>query len=139
MPEKEVVLTKTDLSDLVTAAIKAEKEPTVAEQRKIDKENKEFEAAQAARAALGKQALEERANKLALQKICSHTHSNGTSHCVYIQEPSGPGYLICQLNQCKIRPEPKPEKNFDATAIYDTATFNRIFQSLNTNHGDILG
>jgi hypothetical protein len=55
-----------------------------------------------------------------------------------MEPPPSPGYLLCQKFQCKIRPEPRPEKGFDPDAIYDTAQFNKIFQKLQSGAGDII-
>ena len=132
MAEQEVRITKQDLADIVAAAVRAAKEPTVIEQRKIDAEQKEIEQAQDDRKKLAASILEDKENKKAMQRICSHEHKNGDSHCVYIMERTGPGYILCQKNQCKIRPGNQPA-NFKGDDIYDTALFNRIFQKLPGN------
>lgn len=133
---ESVNLTKKDLADIVssavTAAVKAANEPTSIEKRKIDKENRDFEQEQKDRAEIGMQAVAQKEQQRAIQRMCSHEHKNGDSHCVYIIEKNGPGYILCQKNQCKIRPEPRPEKNAD-DAIYDTALFNKVFQKLPGN------
>lgn len=76
-------------------------------------------------------------NKLALQNMCSHTHAQregGGTHCVWVREedPRSPGFILCQLNQCRIRPGEFDKEGLpyqrDRGAIYNTSTFNRLFQ-----------
>ena len=114
--------------------IKALKQPTVLEQAKLDKAAADLAVEQENRAKVAKGALEEINNKRNLQQWCTHEHKNGDSRCVYVAERSGPGYLICQKNQCKIRPG-KASPNYKGSDIYDTKEFNRIFQKVNTGNG----
>ena len=137
MSTENISLSAKDLQMLiataVSEAVKAAKEPSVIEQRQLDAEQKELEAKNEERKSNAAQQLEIIANKRMTQSICSHQHRDGNSHCVYIMEKSGPGYILCQKNQCKIRPGVKPEKNYNGTDIYDTALFNKLFQSLPSN------
>ena len=79
----------------------------------------------------------------ASKRTCRHQHPKGDTHCVWIQERSGPGYILCQMNQCIIRPEPAPKVShgrgpdgkeiwvdYDGDDIYDTNEFNRLWQTL---------
>lgn len=142
-----VQLTKNDLKEILAdqarlnaemlretiAAIKA---PTANEQHKLDADALRVEQEQKERKALAQSIIQEAENKKALQAICSHEHRNGDSHAVYVQERTGPGYFICQLNQCKIRPGVMPE-GYKGADIYNTALFNRLFQK--TANTDIFG
>jgi hypothetical protein len=106
------------------------KKPSVMEQKQLDAEQAKLKAQQEERKdnseAFRQKKLQERWD----HEHCSHAHPNGSTHCIWIQERSGSGYILCQKNQCKIRPEPRPLKGADEDAIYDTAQFNRLFQSL---------
>jgi len=133
MSDKSIVLTKEDLQDILTTAIAAAKAPNAVEQAQLDRQMKEIQQKQADRKEQGAQVLADIAAKRDIQAICTHEHDNGQSHAVWVQESTGPGYFICQLNQCKIRPEPKPEKGADNGAIYNTREFNRLFQKSRTN------
>lgn len=125
--EATLQLTKTDLAEIVTAAIKAAKEPNVVEQRQLDAQTKAIEQAQASRLQTSEEVKRELTNKRWTQKNCSHEHADGTTHAVWIQEKSGPGYFICQKNQCVVRPGTAPA-NYGGTVIFDTEEFNRLFQ-----------
>jgi hypothetical protein len=129
MPEKQesINLSKQDLADIITAAVAAAKAPNVIEQAKLDEQKAELVQKQKYRAATAQSVRDDIENKRLIQSICSHEHPNGASRSVYVVERTGPGYMICLKNQCKIRPEPKPAKP-DAGAIYDTALFNKLFQ-----------
>ena len=105
------------------------KKPTVMEQKQLDKEAAEILAKNEERKANAEGMLAKRKADHDMKRACSHVHPNGNTHCVYIQERRGPGYILCQRNQCIIRPEPAPAK-YDGDDIYDTQQFNRLFQSL---------
>src|ERR1700721_2639108 len=116
----------------IIAALKA---PTEIEQAQIDKAAVAAETEKAYRKKTAEGALEQMNQKRATQQWCTHTHKEtGKTRCVYVMERSGPGYLICQKNQCKIRPG-KASPNYKGTDIYNTREFNRIFQSLNIGDG----
>jgi hypothetical protein len=147
MAAETVQLTKNDLKEILAdqARLNAEllretiaeiKKPTQAEQRELDATKLRVEQEQKERQALSKSLVEEIENKKTIQRLCSHEHRNGDTHAVYIQEKSGPGYFICQKNQCKIRPGNAPE-GYKGGDIYDTALFNRLFQKSANN--DIFG
>lgn len=129
MPEREGTFTKQDVLDII-AAVKA---PNPVQQAELDRQSAEMQQKQKDRKETSAQVLADIQQKRAIRAICTHEHPNGDSHAVYIQEQVGPGYFICQKNQCKIRPGVKPEKGGDAEAIYDTREFNRLFQKANTN------
>lgn len=144
MPET-IALTKEDLKEILKAnqealveAIREIKKPTEMEQAKIDAEKLATEARQTERKTNSAAVLEQISNRRAIQRMCSHEHPNGDSHCVWVQEKRGPGYLICQKNQCIIRPGKAPQ-GYQGNAIFDSDLFNKIFQKLNTSGADIIG
>lgn len=115
--------------DRMAQLIAEMKKPTVMEQIELDKKAAEILARN-----------QERKDNAAGMKVkrdadrwekhhCTHAHPNGNTHCVHIIEKVGPGYILCQRNQCIIRPEPAPA-NYGGDDIYDTNQFNRLFQSL---------
>jgi hypothetical protein len=109
------------------------RKPTVLEQKKLEAEAKALADANQERADNATAMLLKITTKRTEQAICSHKHRNGHSHCVYIMEKApSPGYILCQLNQCKIRPGVAPV-DYKGTDIYDTALFNRLFQELPSN------
>jgi len=118
-------------SEQLAQIIAAIKQPTVVEQQKIDAAKLELEARNQERkdnsAAMLQKIEGDRLTKLS----CTHQHQDGNSHCVLVTEKRGPGYILCQKNQCIIRPGPKPE-GYTGTDIYDTAMFNRQLQGLPT-------
>jgi hypothetical protein len=80
--------------------------------------------------------------KRAAQQTCSHVHGvtegpadNGDSHCVYVHEEGGPGYLLCQACTGKIRRGEKPETGFDPDAVYDSVLFDELFKNLMATEG----
>lgn len=130
-------LTNEQLQALIVAAVKAAKEPSALEQKKIDAEAEEQRVKQEHRLRLASSVKEDRAQKIAMQRICTHEHRNGDTHMVFIQEQKGPGYLLCQKNQCKVRPGNAPE-GYQGGDIYDTELFNRCFQKIATG-AEIFG
>ena len=130
-------ITKQELAELVATAIAAAKAPNAVEQSKLDAEARALKEAQAARLALSESVQDGIRQKRMTQRICSHEHKNGDSHMVYIQEAGGPGYLLCQKNQCKVRPGFAPD-SYVGDDIYDTDLFNRCFQKIATT-GEIFG
>jgi hypothetical protein len=121
------------------AVIRTIKEPTVLEQKTLDKQAAEAKAANEARQKTAKEVLQGIQNKRWLQSVCSHAHNDAAhgTHLVFVQEKTGPGYLICQKNQCVIRPGLAP-KGYQGTAQYNTALFNQLFQTL-PGRGEIFG
>ena len=118
----------------LSAIIQELKKPSVLEQKSIDAEIKRILDANEERKTNSQGILQQRNDKEMTQAICSHKHSNGNSHCVLVQEkPPGTGYILCQKNQCKVRPGVKPSKNADFGAVYDTGLFNQLFQGLPSN------
>ena len=144
MPEN-LTLTKDDLKELLRSnqealveVIREMKKPNEIEQAEIDTQKRDIAAKQSERKTNASSVKEEIVNRRAIKRICSHEHSNGNTHCVWVQERSGPGYLLCQKNQCIIRPGKTPQ-NYQGDHIYDSDAFNRIFQKLNTSGADIIG
>lgn len=137
-----VSITKQDLADIVsaavTAAIAAAKKPSELEQAKLDAEQKRIESDQANRLKVSADVRLEMSNKKRKHQMCSHEHADGHTHCVWIQERVGPGYLLCQKNQCIIRPGVASE-NYKGTVIYSNELYNKIFQKLQSGSGDIIG
>jgi hypothetical protein len=132
---KEILAAQQKLFAEQTASLVAEmRKPTVLEQQILDKQTAAILATNQERKdnAVGMKAKrdEDRLRK----RTCTHTHPKGDSHCVYIQPTRHDrfGYILCQANQCVIRPEPAPA-NYDGDDIYDTAQFNRLFQGLPSN------
>lgn len=125
--EATLQLTKDDLAQIVATAIKAAKEPNVVEQRKLDEQNKQIEEAQASRLQTSEGVKQDIKNKRWIHANCSHAHANGDTHAAWVQEKSGPGYFLCQKNQCVIRPGSAPE-GYRGTVIFSTDLFNTLFQ-----------
>ena len=120
-------------SENLKEVIQELKKPTVLEQKALDAELQRIKDANEERLSNSAGIKQQMADKAMNQQICSHRHRDGHSHGVFVMEKNGPGYILCQKNQCKIRPGTRPEKNADFSAIYDTALFNRVFQELPTN------
>lgn len=135
-----IVLTPEALEKLISTAVKtaveATKAPTEIEQRQLDVQKRQIETDQENRKKTAEGVKQEIANKKWVHLNCSHEHKNGDTHCVYIQEKVGPGYLLCQKNQCIIRPG-TPSKNYKGTIVYSTDLFNKIFQKL--PGGEVFG
>lgn len=109
------------------------KKPTVLEQRALDREQKEIQDKNEERKANAGAMLQKDREKKFTQATCSHKHRDGNTHCVFVMEKApSPGYILCQKNQCIIRPGTRPE-GYGGSAIYDTDMFNRLFQELPTN------
>ncbi len=129
---KEILASQQKMFTEQTASLIAEmKKPTVLEQQTLDKQAAEILAKNQERKdnAAGMKAKRD-ADRMT-KRTCNHTHPNGSTHCVYVQPTRHDrfGYILCQKNQCIIRPEPAPV-NYDGDDIYDTAMFNRLFQQL---------
>lgn len=119
-----------------TAALVAElRKPSVMEQRQLDVEAKALLDKNQERKDNAEAFRIKKAEERWLKQTCSHEHRNGNTHCVFITEAritnGVNGYILCQKNQCIIRPGTRPEKD-STDDIYDTAQFNRLFQSLPT-------
>lgn len=144
---KEILAEQQRMFAQQTAAlIEAMKKPTVMEQKALDKEAAELLARNEERKANAAGMKIKRDSDRASKRTCRHQHPKGDTHCVWIQERSGPGYILCQMNQCIIRPEPAPKVShgrgpdgkeiwveYDGDDIYDTAEFNRLWQTLPSN------
>ena len=120
-------------AEMIREVITEIKKPTVLEQKKLDEEAKELLDRNQERKDNSAGVLAQIEHKRSMQRICTHKHRDGNSHCVHIQEQSGPGYILCQLRQCKIRPSAPKAQQQDKDAIYDTDLFNRLFQELPSN------
>jgi len=136
-------LTKADLADIVSAAVKA----AVAESKKeaplTAKQEADIQQAQEYRKALGEDVIRGIEEQKAKQRMCSHEHSKkagGGTHCVHVKEsdPRSPGYILCQLCRVRVRPELEWMMALDPTAEYNNELFNRLFQDC-ADTGNILG
>jgi hypothetical protein len=130
-------LTAEQLETILARVIAAVKAPTAAEQVKLEQDAARVAIDQANRLKVSGEVKQTRENKRLTQQMCSHEHSNGQTHCVWVQEPKGPGYLLCQLNQCIIRPG-VASPNYKGSVIYSNELYNKIFQKLQTSMGDII-
>ena len=108
------------------------KKPTALEQKKLDAEAKQLLDQNEERKSNSGAILQQIENKRQMQRICTHKHRDGNSHCVYVMEQRGPGYILCQKNQCIIRAG-NPPTNYKGNDIYSTDLFNRLFQELPSN------
>lgn len=126
---KSIALTADDLKEIIATAIAAAKAPNAVEQDKLDRLKQEIILANQNREKLGKQVLQDIANKRLTQMLCSHEHRNGDSHGVYIMEKNSPGYILCQMCQGKVRPGQAPDK-YAGVDIFSTPLFNKMFQKL---------
>jgi hypothetical protein len=136
--QPQVNFTAEDIQNLITAAIAAAKEPSELEKITIEEKRAEQEVRrvqiqqeQQTRAETARQQIQIIENKRAGQKICTHKHKKGETHCVFITDDLG-GYIICQKCQAIIRPGVEPAKN-NVGAIYDTVLFNQLFQDCSSN------
>lgn len=130
-------LTTDDLKSMIATAVAA----AIIESRKpnppTEQEVAQLKLAQAHREATANDVIATAQNKRNLQMICTHTHAQregGGTHCVWVKEedPRSAGFILCQLNHCRIRPgvfdkEGLPYQR-DRGAIYDTDKFNKLFQ-----------
>lgn len=140
MHEATLSITAEDLKGIVAAAVAT----AITEARKPDPPTAEqvaaVQMAQEHRADMAADVTRTRENKIAIQRICSHEHSNregGGTHCVWVKEedPASPGYIYCQKCEAKVRPQGGYEgtKKADRTALYDTLLFNKLFQDCGTS------
>lgn len=146
MSEASITLTKTDLADIVGAAVTAAvqevnrpKPPTVQEMAQIQQ-------AQEHRRDTADNYKQQKANERNFQEhICSHEHTKaagGGTHCVHVLDNDhrgDPGFILCQLCQGRIRPDSEKWRKLDPTAIFDTGEFNKLFQDCAQGTGEIIG
>lgn len=121
---------QTLISTAVTAAVAEAKKPAPPTEAELAKEEQDRKD----RADMAKSVWEQKQRERDFQKVCTHEHPAreqmlGKTHCVHVKEenPTSPGYILCQRCQARIRPESFP-RNIDPNAHYDTALFNRLFQ-----------
>lgn len=143
MSNQDAVVTVKDLKDILAeqsrqnaeqtkALIEELRKPTILEQRELDSEAASILQKNSERKDNAQAMIQKRNDKRAMQRICTHHHNNGGTHCVFIHEQRGTGYILCQKNQCIIRPGVAPD-NYKGDDIYDNALFNKEFQTLPTN------
>lgn len=117
-------------AETLQAVLEAVKKPTVIEQKKLNEEEKILAAKNEERKENSAAQLQIIQNKRAFQRIHTHKHRNGTSHCVGVKEGGeGVGYILCQFCQAKVRPGDTP-RDYKGNDIYDTGLFNELFQTL---------
>ena len=119
-------------AEALKTVIEELKKPTAIEQKQLDAEAKKLMEANEERKSNSGAILQQIENKRQMQRICTHKHRDGNSHCVYVMEQRGPGYILCQKNQCIIRAG-NPPTNYKGNDIYSTDLFNRLFQELPSN------
>jgi hypothetical protein len=130
-------LTPEDLKEMIAAAVSA----AITESRKpappTEQEVAQLKMKQEHRAKTAASVIAEIQNKKNMQTMCVHEHSRregGGTHCVWVREenPASPGFILCQKCQGRIRAgefeAEGPAYLRDRGAIYDTATFNKLFQ-----------
>jgi hypothetical protein len=140
--EQQINLTIKDLKEMIAAAVSA----SITESRKPDPLTDEQLASlrmkQEHRERTSADVAQTAKNLKANQMICSHEHNNGDTHCVWVREenPASPGFILCQKQQCRIRPGVFEKEGTafqrDRGAIYDTAMFNKLFQKC-AMHADL--
>jgi hypothetical protein len=136
--EQAVSLTAKDLQQLIATAIAAAKQPNEIEQFELEEKKKkqeqqklDTEQEQQTRRETAEQQLQIIASKKSFQRVCTHKHRKGDSHCVFVTDDLG-GYILCQKCQAVIRSGSVP-KDYNGTVIYDTDLFNRLFQDTSSN------
>jgi hypothetical protein len=132
-------MTPADLQDMIAAAVTA----AITESRKpsppTEQEIAQLQMKQEHRAKTALSVLQERENKIAMQRMCTHEHTRregGGTHAVWVREenPASPGFILCQKCQARVRPGAltsdgdAPAFLRDRGAIYDTDSFNKLFQ-----------
>src|ERR1017187_3849831 len=97
-------------AEMLKTVIQELKKPTVLEQQALDRQAKEIIDQNDERKANAGAMLQKDKDKKFTQATCSHKHRDGNTHCVFVMEKApSPGYILCQKNQCIIRPGTKPE------------------------------
>lgn len=109
-----------ELKDILMSVIDAARKPVV-----TDKELRDQAQAQDERKANAALVMQERANKLSLQKSCSHMRRDGSTRAVFVK---GEDFMICQFCQAIIHGGERPASNPFPDHIYDNQMFNRLFQ-----------
>jgi hypothetical protein len=127
-----------DIQNIIATAINASKEPSELEKLALEEKRAEIEARKAqieqdqqTRAETARQQIAIMENKRAVQRLCTHKHRKGDTHCVFISDDLG-GYILCQKCQAVIRAGVAPKSN-DSGVIYDAALFNTLFQDCSSN------
>ena len=112
--------------------IKELRKPTELEQKEIDEAEKTKQEDLKTRLEISAGIKQKMKNEEAYRSICAHKHNNGFSQCVHVKETEGPGYILCQECQIRVRPSTS-NKTLDPTAVYDSALFNRLYQEMPSN------
>jgi hypothetical protein len=133
----QINLTPEALQAMIASAVAA----AITESRKpappTEQELAAIQMKQEHRAKQSQHVIDKMKNERAIRMICSHTHAQregGGTHCVWVREedPRSPGFILCQLNQCRIRPGDFDKEGLpfqrDRGAIYSTEQFNKLFQ-----------
>jgi|SRR6185312_1439740 len=127
-----VTLTPEQLQDIISSAVST----AVREGRKPADPTPDEVAAAAQAKQMRKDRAELEKNKKENQKLnqslCDHSREDGTSACVAVYNNRGNvDFLICQTNQCIIRPGQRPTGELGKDTemhIYDTQIFNREYR-----------
>lgn len=121
-------------AEQLKSVIEELRKPTALEQKKIDEEVAELISKNEERKSNAQAMIKKSEDKRALQRICTHKGSDGHTHCVFVHDNNGKGtgYILCQRNQCQIRPGAAPAE-YNGDVIYDTNLFNALFQTLPSN------
>ena len=132
-----MALSKRDL-ELIAAIGQEMRKPNALEQKKLDENEAAKKASQEERLVNSAAVKEQMRLRKQEQMTCSHQHPDGHTHLARIIEngklAGGPGLLLCQWCNAKIRPDLGPEmKKIAPQAIYDTSLFNRLLQTIPGN------
>jgi hypothetical protein len=137
--EKNVALTAKDLKEIiagaVSEAVKAAKAPNEIEQQKLDQQKVRIQQDNETRRETAEQVKQNMANDAFRKKTCAHEGGKPKhSHGVFVSDDLG-GYVLCQSCRAVIRPEnqlahfPADFRQKRQDVIFDTALFNRVFQT----------
>jgi hypothetical protein len=128
-----VSLTPEALQAMIAAAVTA----AIIESKKPYKDPLLLKHEQEQRERIAGYEIEKIKNRRNTQLNCTHEHSKregGGTQAVWVREenPSSPGFILCQECQGRIRPGVYDVEGYsfqlDRGAIYDTARFNQLFQ-----------
>ena len=148
MSNKDQVITVdvSKLQEIIAGTVAA----TVAEMRKpappTAKELADLEQAQEQRRATAEGVKEKNRNKRWIQEHCTHFHkpndAGGGTHCVYVYDNGITGsfnFIYCQKCEARIRPEEDAlMRRLDPEALFDSAKFSLLMQSVSVNGAEIL-
>lgn len=137
--EKNVSLSTADLQKLIStaveSAVKAAKAPNELEQQQLDRQKDKIKQDNQTRLETAASIKQDLQNDAFRKKACAHEGGKPKhSHSVFVSDDLG-GFCICQVCRAIIRPEnqlsnfPKDFQKNRSDVIFDTALFNRVFQT----------